>query len=78
MANKEIKEECTGCGKEYVLYSKATILGEIHYGRSKKQPNYIDHDHICLCPTCSKKVIQFLKETFGKMSPTSKYWKMGR
>lgn len=83
--NKDVKEDCMGCKKEFSIGSNGSILGEIHYGKVKntrptkdKYPFYIDHEHICLCPKCSKDVIDFLKINFGKISQGSKYWKIGR
>lgn len=76
MANKVVKEECMGCRKMYALYAKGSVLGEIHYGRLKN--GYVDHEHICLCPKCSKDVIKFFRDHFGKMKEFPTLWKIGR
>lgn len=85
MAKKIAKEECMSCDKEFEIGSKGSILGEIHYGKiknksitKKEYPFHIDHEHICLCPKCAKAVIEFMKNLFGKRSPTSTFWKIGR
>jgi hypothetical protein len=88
MSRKPVWESCVACEKEYKLFSKGSILGEIHYGvirgkqittwPAKVYNDYVDHEHVCLCPKCAKAVIEFLKTHFGKGSETSKFWKIGR
>lgn len=57
-----------GCDKDYKLYSKGSIQGQIHYGPLKKLETgnyYADHEHINLCSKCSINVIKLLKDTYG-------------
>lgn len=66
--NKQPYEECIRCEKEYKLYDKGTVLGEICGGQLKSGPHkgFVIHSHIFLCKACSKEVIAFLKKHLGK------------
>lgn len=61
-------EECIRCEKEYKLHAKGSILGEVHGGTVKKGPHkgFVIHSHICLCPKCSKPVLDFLNKHLGR------------
>lgn len=66
--NKQPYEECIRCEKEYKLYSKGSILGEVHKGQITKGPHkgFVIHSHICLCPKCSKEVLEFIRKHLGQ------------
>lgn len=57
---KNLKEECMDCGKEYVMYSKGTLSGTWYYG---KDP--LAHSHVFLCSKCAKKVIAFIEQVIN-------------
>ncbi len=66
--NSVPKEECIRCEKEYVLDAKGSILGETYGDKVTKGPHkgYVVHSHICLCPKCSKAVLEFLRQHLGE------------
>ena len=67
---KIVKEECSSCGRKFRLAEKNNIFMTINH-KYIKETNFIDHDHVCFCGKCSKKLLQFVLKEYPE---ASQFW----